>query len=84
LGRWVLRKALEQFQRWRADPHHRMRHMSVNLSPLQLADPELPGELHAILREFGILPGQLELEITEGALIRDMDAAIERLASLRT
>ena len=83
LGRWVLRKALEQFQQWRADPHHRVRHMSVNLSPLQLADPELPGELHAILREFGILPGQLELEITEGALIRDMDAAIERLASLR-
>ncbi|AVO42205.1 putative bifunctional diguanylate cyclase/phosphodiesterase [Simplicispira suum] len=84
LGQWVLRKALQQFQQWRADPYHHVRHMSVNLSPLQLADPALPGELQDMLCEFDILPGQLELEITEGALIRDMDAAINRLAALRS
>jgi EAL domain-containing protein (putative c-di-GMP-specific phosphodiesterase class I) len=55
LGRWVLRKALEQFQQWRADAPPRAACRSI--SALQLADPELPGELQAILREFGILPG---------------------------
>lgn len=83
LGRWVLRQALEQFQRWRADPHVPIRHMSVNLSPVQLADPAFPGELEALVQEFGIVPGELELEITEGALIQDVDAAVERLAALR-
>ncbi len=83
LGRWVLREALGQFQQWRTDPSHPVRHLSVNLSPWQLADPGLPAELHGMLQEFGIHPGELELEITEGALIRDVDAAVERLTALR-
>jgi len=83
LGRWVLRHALEQFQMWRSDPHHPVRHMSVNLSPLQLADPALPGELQNLMQEFCIQHGELELEVTEGALIRDIDVAVARLAALR-
>lgn len=83
LGRWVLRQALGQFQQWRSIPNHPVRHLSVNLSPLQLADPALPAQLQALLEEFHIQPGELELEITEGALIRDVDTAVERLAALR-
>ncbi len=83
LGLWVLSQALQQFQQWRADPQHPVRHLSVNLSPLQLADPMLPGQLQGLLHEFGIAPGELELEITEGALIRDVDAAVDRLAAVR-
>lgn len=83
LGRWVLRQALCQFQQWRADPTHSVRHLSVNLSPWQLADPSLPAELQRMLQEFDIHPGELELEITEGALIRDVDAAVERLTAVR-
>lgn len=83
LGRWVLRQALQQFRLWRADPHHPVRYLSVNLSPLQLDDPALPDELQALLQEFDIQPGELELEITEGALIRDVDSAVVRLAALR-
>ncbi|HNE71473.1 MAG TPA: EAL domain-containing protein [Giesbergeria sp.] len=83
LGRWVLRQALGQFQQWRSIPNHPVRHLSVSLSPLQLADPALPAQLQALLEEFHIQPGELELEITEGALIRDVDTAVERLAALR-
>ncbi len=83
LGRWVLRQALQQFREWRTIPNHPVRHLSVNLSPLQLADPALPVQLQALLEEFNLQPGELELEITEGALIRDVDAAVERLAALR-
>lgn len=83
LGLWVLREALQQFALWRADPCVPIRHLSVNLSPVQLADPAFPAALHALLQEFGIRPGELELEITEGALIQDVDAAVVRLTALR-
>lgn len=83
LGRWVLFQALQQFRQWRTDPHHPVRQLSVNLSPLQLADPMLPGQLQGLLQEFSIAPGELELEITEGALIRDVDAAVDHLAAVR-
>lgn len=83
LGLWVLRQALQQFALWRADPLVPVRHLSVNLSPVQLADPAFPAALHALLQEFGIRPGELELGITEGALIQDVDAAVTRLAALR-
>ena len=79
----MLFQALQQFRQWRTDPHHQVRHLSVNLSPLQLADPMLPGQLQGLLQEFSIAPGELELEITEGALIRDVDAAVDRLAAVR-
>ena len=83
LGRWVLAEALRQFQQWRQDPQHPVRQISVNLSPIQLADPALPGEIQAMLDQFGIRSGELELEVTEGALIRDVDAAVVRLDALR-
>jgi EAL domain-containing protein (putative c-di-GMP-specific phosphodiesterase class I) len=83
LGLWVLREALTQFVLWRADPLVPIRHISVNLSPIQLADPTFPGALQALIQEFDIRGGELELEITEGALIQDVDVASTRLAALR-
>ena len=83
LGLWALRQALQQFALWRDDPQVPVRHLSVNLSPLQLADPAFPATLQVLLDEFCINPGELELEITEGALIQDVDAAVTRLAALR-
>lgn len=84
LGLWVLREALEHFVRWRADPRGPIRHISVNLSPIQLADPNFAGALHQLLQEFQIQTAELELEITEGALIQDVDVAVERLSALRS
>jgi len=83
LGLWVLREALEQFVRWRTDPQVPIRHISVNLSPVQLAEPAFAAALQGLLQEFQIQTGELELEITEGALIQDVDVAVERLTALR-
>lgn len=83
LGLWVLRQALQQLARWRADARIPVRHLSVNLSPVQLADPGFPAALQELLDEFGVEAGELELEITEGALIQDVDAAAARLSALR-
>lgn len=83
LGQWVLRNALAQLAQWRGDAQVPIRSVSVNLSPLQLAHDAFPNELRSLMVEFAVSPGELELEITEGALVQDFDTAAARLALLR-
>jgi diguanylate cyclase (GGDEF)-like protein len=82
LGRWMLRTATEQAVRWRAtvDPELRV---SVNLSARQLADPHLPADVSAALRDSGLPAAGLLVEVTESILVEDGDLATEHLTSLR-
>jgi diguanylate cyclase (GGDEF)-like protein len=57
--------------------------LSVNLSPLQFADPWLAEKVLAILVETGFRPQRLEIEITETAFAKDMVAAKRILTSLK-
>ncbi|HEY4265046.1 MAG TPA: EAL domain-containing protein [Micropepsaceae bacterium] len=57
--------------------------LSFNISPAQLRDRTLGLRVLAILGETGLSPRRLELEITESALVRDMEAAQETLGALR-
>jgi diguanylate cyclase (GGDEF)-like protein len=57
--------------------------LSFNLSPLQLKDRTLGLRVLSILAKAGLSPSRLELELTESALVRDLSAAQEVLASLR-
>jgi diguanylate cyclase len=61
------------------------REVSVNVSPRQLADPGLPGQVQQVLAATGIDPATLSLEITESILIGaepTVDAGISYLRSL--
>ncbi len=78
IGEWVLRKACEEAVRW-AEPHR----IAVNLSPVQLAHTDLPRLVHQILLETGLQPSRLELEITETAMITDMDRTTHVLRQLK-
>ncbi len=66
IGEWVLFEAAREATRWRSDLQ-----IGVNLSPVQFLSEELPDRVRAILAETGLAPGRLELEITEGVLIKD-------------
>ncbi|MFI6577051.1 putative bifunctional diguanylate cyclase/phosphodiesterase [Nocardiopsis sp. NPDC050513] len=57
--------------------------VSVNLSMRELLDPALPGTVDAALREHGVPPEQLVLEIGEQALITDTQAATAAVRALR-
>ena len=57
--------------------------LSFNISPIQLKDRTLGLKLLSILGETGLPPRRLEIEITESALVRDMQAAQEILGALR-
>ncbi len=57
--------------------------MSVNLSPLQFRDPQLPLRIGNILKKTGLAAAQLELEVTESLLIDNADAARAALTAIR-
>ncbi|HEU0100550.1 MAG TPA: EAL domain-containing protein [Allosphingosinicella sp.] len=80
LGEWVLREACAEAARW--TPALKL---SVNLSPVQFTQGDLAAEVEAVLAETGLDPARLELEVTEGLLIKDAERAIvilERLKAL--
>ncbi|MBI2776465.1 MAG: EAL domain-containing protein [Chloroflexi bacterium] len=83
LGLRVLEKACRQAREWReAFPGERLV-MSVNLSPRQFADSNLVESIAEVLRETGLEPCALELEITETSVMDRSEAGLQALADLR-
>jgi diguanylate cyclase (GGDEF)-like protein/PAS domain S-box-containing protein len=83
IGRWVLREACAQQVRWREQiPDHPVR-LRVNLSALQLAEPDLLPDVMDILSDTGIEPASLCLEITETVVMADAEASLQVLQKLR-
>jgi|tagenome__1003787_1003787.scaffolds.fasta_scaffold20961750_2 diguanylate cyclase (GGDEF)-like protein len=76
----VLEAALVQAARWR-DAGMTLP-VSVNLSARNLVDPQLPGEVEALLSRFGVPPSLLEIEITESSIMSDPVRALEVLTRL--
>ena len=84
IGQWVLREACRQMQEWRRQlPSERALTMSVNLSGKQFSQPDLTEQIATILRETGLPPSCLKLEITESMVMENIDTAIGMLTQLR-
>jgi len=79
IGEWVLRTACLQAKAWRDQGLPPIR-MAVNVSGLQFARNDFPALVESIIRETGIEPSMLELEITESVVMMD-EAASERAFS---
>jgi len=82
LGEWVLRHACEQARRWDGQGRPPLT-IAVNLSGRQLWQTDLPGRLAEIIRESGLPPERLELELTESTLMGHEVMAGERLRALK-
>ncbi len=84
IGRWALGRACRQLQEWsRAGSPARDVKVAVNVSPKQLAAEDFVAQVSRIVSRAGIDPSLLELEITEGLPIQDMDAVIPKMHALR-
>jgi diguanylate cyclase (GGDEF)-like protein len=81
IGRWVLEEACRQTAIWHARGH--AIGVSVNVSARQLDDDELVANVRRALDESGLDASALTLEITETVIMRDADAAAERLRQLK-
>ena len=81
LGDWVLEQSVAQLARWvEAGFEGRV---AVNVSALQLNDPDLSQRIATLLGQHQVDAGQLELEITETALMENIDCALTTLAQFR-
>jgi predicted signal transduction protein with EAL and GGDEF domain len=65
IGRWVIEEASRALARLSGTPHGTDLFMSINLSPIQLADPDLVPTVEAVLDQHGFERGRIVLELTE-------------------
>lgn len=78
IGEWVLRTACREAASW-TQPLS----VAVNVSAMQIHNANFAQVIHEILITTGLNPGQLELEITETALVRDLNRALATLRRIK-
>jgi diguanylate cyclase (GGDEF)-like protein len=78
LTEWVLSSACREASRWKQPLQ-----VSVNLSPLNLRDASLVSRVERVLKETGLPPSRLVLELTEGSMIDRSEDVASRLRALR-
>jgi diguanylate cyclase (GGDEF)-like protein/PAS domain S-box-containing protein len=78
LGDWVLRQACVDATRWPEEVC-----VAVNLSPVQFKNPNLVSQVKAALKQSGLAPHRLELEITESVLLQNSETTLAVLHELR-
>lgn len=78
IGEWVLREACRTATSW--DPHLKV---AVNVSPVQFRAGNLAFSVFDVLRDAGLQPSRLELEITETTLLQDRESVLETLRQLK-
>lgn len=82
IGDWVLREACRICKTWQRPGQAPLR-VSVNVSAIQFERPDFPSEVADILEEHAMDPRLLTLELTEGALLRDLELTRRQLDCLR-
>jgi diguanylate cyclase (GGDEF)-like protein len=81
MGLWVLDNAISQAARFKSKGQ--LSRISINLSAIQLYQSDLIDRLSEILERNKAEPEYIELEITESAVMRNMEAAMRTMNSLR-
>ncbi|MET0219906.1 MAG: EAL domain-containing protein [Tardiphaga sp.] len=82
IAAWSLREACRQIAAWRKAGLE-VPCVSVNLSPINFENAELPTMISSILAENGLSPAMLMLEITEGAVMSERAIAKENMEKIR-
>lgn len=77
MGEWAIERACTTAASWAAGCR-----VAVNLSPVQILQPDLARKVETILRRTGLAADRLELEITEGVLLQDAETALTVLGKL--
>lgn len=84
LGLQMLQQSCQQLALWHQQfPEFADLSVSVNLSSIQLSEPNLVGQIVAILAETGIKPQYIRLEITETAILDRSQLALSQLKQLQ-
>ncbi|TKB11844.1 EAL domain-containing protein [Desulforhopalus sp. IMCC35007] len=83
IGEWVLQEACNTLVEWKKMGKKPIS-MAVNVSPLQMEDPDFIHTVKRILSTTRVDPGLLKLEITEGLFLSNIEEKIEQLKALKS
>ncbi len=82
IGAWVLESACRQASEWSRSGHHG--HVSINVSARQLAEDDIVATVRRALQTTGCDPSHVLLEVTESAVMSDLQRAAKIMAELRS
>ncbi|HIQ42783.1 MULTISPECIES: bifunctional diguanylate cyclase/phosphodiesterase [Pseudomonas] len=82
LGEWIFREGARQLAIFKRQFGEDMV-LSLNVSPVQFGMPQLVTDLQRVLDSHGLKPSQLEVEVTESALMQDLELTQAQLRHLR-
>jgi diguanylate cyclase (GGDEF)-like protein len=83
VGRWALRKAIEDYQRWCKEGLQAVP-IAVNVSPLQLRNQHFAAEIQQAVSVAANAAAGLQLEITESVIMQDVNRSIGSLLAIRS
>ena len=83
LGNWVLETACRQLARWAMQPEMAHLTLAVNVSAHQFRQTDFVEQVLSIVRNTGVDPRRLKLELTESMLVHDVQEIIEKMFALR-
>ena len=81
IGEWILRKACAQAKSWR-DIGFKELSVAINISPRQFQDQNLLELVESVIKETGVAPNAIQLEITESAAMVDLDMTVRILQEM--
>lgn len=82
IGEWALRTACMQAKKWNREHQHPV-HLSVNLSVKQFLPNDIVASVDRVLRETGLSPNLLELELTESIILQNTDSVLATMHRLK-
>jgi diguanylate cyclase (GGDEF)-like protein/PAS domain S-box-containing protein len=82
IGLWVLEEAIKQLAEWSGQGLHELQ-IAVNVSPRQLENPSLAEHVRVLLERYRVTPARLTLEVTESALMKDVEKSGLHLRTLK-
>jgi len=82
LGDWVIVRACRHLKQW-TDDGVELNRLSINVSPRQFHQSDFVDRVIRILSETGAEPTKLEMEITEGAVMMNVESAIDKMHALK-
>ncbi len=83
LGLWVLETACNQLALWSKRPQTAHLTMAINISAHQFHQADFVEQVLAVLARSGANPRQVQLELTENALITEFDSVVAKMALLK-
>lgn len=84
LGQWVLEGACQLLAAWQHQPQLQRLTLAVNVSPLQFAQPDFVEQIMDAVQRYGINISLLKIELTEGAMVNDVEDVVAKMTKIKS